>query len=82
MPLVHSLDLSTGNVRITDFGLSHKLEHSKKRVVSYSGTAIYLAPEMLSDFGHGFAVDWWAVGVLAFIMLTQEVRSPRGTRRA
>ena len=37
---------------------------------------MYLAPEMLTDDGmHDFKVDWWAYGVLIFILLTFEVRS-------
>jgi serine/threonine protein kinase len=64
---------NNGNIRITDFGLSHKITTTNKRVVSYSGTALYLAPEMFVEFGHAYGVDYWALGVLAFIMLTQEV---------
>ncbi|GJN15795.1 hypothetical protein PR202_gb02736 [Eleusine coracana subsp. coracana] len=31
---------------------------------SFVGTEEYVAPEMVRGEGHGFAVDWWAVGVL------------------
>lgn len=33
------------------------------------GTADYFAPETLRQAGHNRAVDWWAVGVLLFIMV-------------
>lgn len=34
------------------------------------GTPDYLAPEVLRLEGHGEPVDWWAVGVIAFELLT------------
>ncbi|KAK7335807.1 hypothetical protein VNO80_27863 [Phaseolus coccineus] len=40
-------------------------EHSK----SFVGTEEYIAPEVLRGEGHGFAVDWWALGVLAHEMV-------------
>lgn len=36
---------------------------------SFVGTAFYLAPEIIKDGGHTFAVDWWAFGVLLHEML-------------
>ncbi|KAL5222358.1 hypothetical protein ABZP36_027071 [Zizania latifolia] len=35
---------------------------------SFVGTEEYVAPEMLRGEGHGFAVDWWAIGVLIYEM--------------
>jgi serine/threonine protein kinase len=34
------------------------------------GTPEYIAPEMILRRGHGKAVDYWALGVLLFEMLT------------
>ena len=34
------------------------------------GTAEYLAPEMIMGKGHGLEVDWWALGILLFEMVT------------
>ncbi|KAL6646123.1 hypothetical protein ACP70R_017731 [Stipagrostis hirtigluma subsp. patula] len=35
---------------------------------SFVGTEEYVAPEMVRGEGHGFPVDWWAVGVLLYEM--------------
>lgn len=32
------------------------------------GTVQYMAPELLDNKPYGFPVDWWGLGVLAFIM--------------
>jgi len=63
---------AVGSIRLSDFGLSHRCGPSV-RIQSFSGTPMYLAPEMLTDDGmHDFKVDWWAYGVLIFILLTFE----------
>jgi serine/threonine protein kinase len=38
------------------------------------GTTDYFAPEVLRQTGHNRAVDWWALGVMIYIMMTG--RSP------
>ncbi|KAI3748288.1 hypothetical protein L6452_11269 [Arctium lappa] len=40
-----------------------------ERSNSFVGTEEYLSPEMVRGDGHEFAVDWWAVGILAYEML-------------
>ena len=63
-----------GHIRLSDFGLSARLRHSQDLVKSMSGTAGYLAPEILTDHeqGHGKSVDIWAFGVTMFILLLRE----------
>merc|ERR1711920_570228 len=34
------------------------------------GTTDYLAPETLRQTGHNRAVDWWALGVMLFVLMT------------
>lgn len=61
-----------GHVRLTDFGLAGKFisgEPNEQVIFDISGTAIYQAPEILAGKGHGRVVDWWALGVLAYVLL-------------
>lgn len=62
-----------GHVRLTDFGLSGETSSglwNDKTLTDISGTAIYQAPEILQGDGHGRVVDFWALGVLAHVILT------------
>jgi serine/threonine protein kinase len=59
-----------GHVKITDFGFAKKLDND--RTYTLCGTPEYLAPEIIkgSKLGYGRSVDWWALGVLIFEMLS------------
>ena len=59
----------TGNIIITDFGLSKQLADGET-TSTYCGTADYLAPEVITGEGHGAPVDWWSLGILIYEMVT------------
>ena len=56
-----------GYLKIIDFGLAKMLD-DQDSTKTYCGTPEYLAPEMIQQSGHNFAIDWWALGILIFEM--------------
>nr|BAN37833.1 protein kinase 2, putative [Entamoeba histolytica] len=59
---------NTGNIVITDFGLSKQLAAGEE-TQTFCGTPDYLAPEILKGVGHGPGVDWWSLGILIYEMI-------------
>lgn len=55
-----------GFLKVVDFGLAKKLEGGKTWTLC--GTPDYLAPEVILNEGHDWAVDYWALGVLIYEM--------------
>jgi len=56
-----------GYLKLSDLGIAKVLIG---KTYTVCGTADYFAPEMLKQVGHDCAVDWWACGVLLFILAT------------
>lgn len=56
-----------GHLRIADFGFAKKIED---RSYTLCGKPEYLAPEVIMGQGHNHGVDWWALGVLTYEMLS------------
>lgn len=60
-----------GHVKLVDFGLAKEgVADAAMGASSLCGTPEYLSPEVLDRQGHGTAVDWWNLGMVAYEMLT------------
>ena len=76
-PIIHR-DIKPENVlinsemkaKLTDFGWSNYLNKSNMKRMTMCGTPIYLAPELVNNYGHDHRVDIWCIGVLMFELLT------------
>lgn len=56
------------SLKLADFGLAVELSESQP-LYSVCGTAFYVSPEMLSEYGYDYKVDVWSTGVICFILL-------------
>ena len=61
---------SDGHCKISDFGVSKLglFRHCKTR--TKCGTRFCRAPEIVKNLPYGQGVDWWAVGVMIYYMMT------------
>lgn len=66
-----------GRLQLIDFRFAKKL--FGERTFTICGMADFFSPEIIKGQGHGFGADWWAVGVLIYYMLQNEL--PFGTWR-
>uniref|UniRef100_A0A3Q2NNH4 Protein kinase cGMP-dependent 3 n=1 Tax=Fundulus heteroclitus TaxID=8078 RepID=A0A3Q2NNH4_FUNHE len=57
-----------GYIKLVDFGFAKELIRGEK-TYSFVGTPEYMAPEIIKNQGHDFAVDFWSLGILIFELL-------------
>jgi len=62
-----------GHVRLTDFGLSRDGVSEAELCESHVGTWTYISPEMIRREGHGFPLDFYCLGCLLHLLLTEKV---------
>jgi len=57
-----------GYVTLTDFGLSKDISKCKT-TSSICGTPSFMAPEIVKMDEYSYSIDWWALGVLTFLLI-------------
>ena len=59
-----------GYILLIDFGMA-KIIEKNELAKTYGGTGEYMAPEMVARrVAYDKNIDWWAVGVIMFELLT------------
>ncbi|CAD8052699.1 unnamed protein product [Paramecium sonneborni] len=61
---------SEGHLKLADFGLARPNMESDDEAYSFCGSPEYMAPEMLQQQGHTFAVDYYCLGALFYELIT------------
>ncbi|CAO3637434.1 unnamed protein product [Cunninghamella echinulata] len=62
-----------GHIALTDFGLCKELREKETTTNTFCGTNEYLAPEMVLKKSYDKSIDWWALGILLYELLTGDV---------
>ena len=57
-------------IKLTDFGFAVKYDPNGQKESLSLGSPLYMAPELCKEIEYDNKVDVWAVGVIAFILLT------------
>jgi len=64
---------SEGHLALTDFGLSKDSCRKDDLTTTFCGTPIYVAPEVIERKPYSFGIDWWALGVVMFELISGRV---------
>ncbi|KAM4723205.1 protein kinase C iota type-like [Rhinophrynus dorsalis] len=67
---------SEGHIKITDYGLCQEGIGPYGGTWTQCGTLIYAAPEILKGKRYGLSVDWWALGIILFLLATKAYPFP------
>lgn len=62
------VNVPPSSVAQVDFGFAKEMVRGEK-TYSFVGTPEYMAPEIIKNQGHDFAVDFWSLGILIFELL-------------
>ena len=57
-----------GHIKLTDFGLASKFTTCLRK--TFCGTDEYMAPEIWKRDCYDFMIDWWALGILMYDLVS------------
>jgi NIMA (never in mitosis gene a)-related kinase len=57
-------------VKLIDFGSSKQVESTLKSLSTFTGTPIYMSPEILSGSSYSFPADIWSLGCVLYELMT------------
>lgn len=57
---------SQGHIKIADFGLA---KYCRDKSYSFCGSIEYMSPEIVTNVGHSFEVDYYCLGALLYELL-------------
>lgn len=64
---------SAGHVKLADFNVARELTYNRPVINGVSGTFNYLAPEMHQGVSYTEQVDWWALGIVFYECIYNQV---------
>ncbi|EJT99110.1 Pkinase-domain-containing protein [Dacryopinax primogenitus] len=67
--ILYRTDAPDSDIVIVDFGIATHLETPTTELHTLAGSYGYVAPEVLTDKGHGKPVDVWSIGVITYVLL-------------
>jgi len=65
----HNPSTDNFDVKVADMGLSKVLERGVRQNLTYCGTPLYMAPEMLRKEQYSYPVDLWSIGCMMHELL-------------
>lgn len=68
--LLHQNEKEKLEVRVADFGLSIQIESDLHLPTSFTGTPLYMAPELVKGNGYSYSVDIWSLGCIIYELYT------------
>jgi len=57
-----------GHICLADFGLAKYITSESHHAMTFAGTPMYVAPEMIESHVYGREIDWWALGVIMYLL--------------
>jgi hypothetical protein len=57
-------------LKVGDFGFSKQLSYLEEEMLTFCGTPLNMAPEIMSNKPYTYKADIWSIGVIIFLILT------------